>query len=310
MYSMQLLFLSTTSKPAVWVGAAQRGVARRHHARLPRCGRSERDRVRDRGGAAAGRADWVPESAAHQSLWVGVESLLTDTTLPPDVPLARLVDPGMTETMTETVLQHVLNAHRFYEEYREQQARAALATGAAGAGERPPRRSAGPRELGSAAARALAGRLRRGGWSRQPKDLAGIGSFTGPEGFLPFLARTEILVCLLPLTAATRGILDARAFAALPRGATIINLARGGHIDDDDLLAALDAGQSVARSSMSSISSRCRPTIPYWRTRASWSCRICRRDRPADRRCPGRREPARLKAGEPLLNVVDRAAGY
>lgn len=309
---MQLLFLSTTSKPAVWVGPLS--------AALPDDTIHVYPDVDDPGAIECaivavpppGVLTGFPNLRLIQSLWVGVESLLTDTTLPTDVPLARLVDPGMTETMTETVLQHVLNAHRSYEEYREQQAArlwrqvpqvraSARRVGLLGLG-----------ELGSAAARALAGLgFDVAGWSRQPKDLAGIGSFTGPEGFLPFLARTEILVCLLPLTATTRGILDARAFAALPRGATIINLARGGHIDDDDLLAALDAGQ-VGRAVLDVFNIEPLPTEhPYWRhPRVVVLPHMAAETDPQTAVAQVAENLRRLKAGEPLLNVVDRAAGY
>ena len=309
---MQLLFLSTTSKPAVWVGPLS--------AALPDDTIHVYPDVDDLSAIECaivavpppGVLTGFPNLRLIQSLWVGVESLLTDTTLPPDVPLARLVDPGMTETMTETVLQHVLNAHRSYEEYREQQAArlwrqvpqvraSARRVGLLGLG-----------ELGSAAARALAGLgFDVAGWSRQPKDLAGIGSFTGPEGFLPFLARTEILVCLLPLTATTRGILDARAFAALPRGATIINLARGGHIDDDDLLAALDAGQ-VGRAVLDVFNIEPLPTEhPYWRhPRVVVLPHMAAETDPQTAVAQVAENLRRLKAGEPLLNVVDRTAGY
>lgn len=309
---MQLLFLSTTSKPAVWVGPLS--------AALPDDTIHVYPDVDDPGAIECaivavpppGVLTGFPNLRLIQSLWVGVESLLTDTTLPTDVPLARLVDPGMTETMTETVLQHVLNAHRSYEEYREQQAArlwrqvpqvraSARRVGLLGLG-----------ELGSAAARALAGLgFDVAGWSRQPKDLAGIGSFTGPEGFLPFLARTEILVCLLPLTATTRGILDARAFAALPRGATIINLARGGHIDDDDLLAALDAGQ-VGRAVLDVFNIEPLPTEhPYWRhPRVVVLPHMAAETDPQTAVAQVAENLRRLKAGEPLLNVVDRTAGY
>jgi glyoxylate/hydroxypyruvate reductase A len=81
------------------------------------------------------------------------------------------------------------------------------------------------------------------GWSRSPKEISGIACYHGEDGLTEFLARTEILVCLLPMTAATRGILNRNLFARLPRGAALVNCARGGHLVDDDLLAALDEGR-------------------------------------------------------------------
>jgi glyoxylate/hydroxypyruvate reductase len=84
------------------------------------------------------------------------------------------------------------------------------------------------------------------GWSRTEKRLRGIGCFHGTDGLGTLLARAEILVCLLPLTAATEGILAAGLFSRLPRGAAIVNCARGRHLVEADLLAALDSGQLSA----------------------------------------------------------------
>jgi len=81
------------------------------------------------------------------------------------------------------------------------------------------------------------------GWSRRPKNIEGVTNFAGEEGFEPFLKRTDILVCLLPLTDATRGILNDRLFTTLPPGACLINAARGEHLVDEDLLAALEDGR-------------------------------------------------------------------
>lgn len=81
------------------------------------------------------------------------------------------------------------------------------------------------------------------GWSRRPKAIDGVVSFAGPDALHAFLERTDILVCLLPLTSATKGILNAELFERLPKGASIINAARGGHLVDDDLLEALASGR-------------------------------------------------------------------
>jgi glyoxylate/hydroxypyruvate reductase A len=81
------------------------------------------------------------------------------------------------------------------------------------------------------------------GWSRSPKQIAGVEAFHGEAGFEPFLARSEVLVNFLPLTRETEGILNASTFARVPRGAFLINPARGAHLVEPDLLAALDSGQ-------------------------------------------------------------------
>src|SRR6185312_4244642 len=81
------------------------------------------------------------------------------------------------------------------------------------------------------------------GWSRSEKQIAGFETYAGHGGLDALLARSEIIVCLLPLTAATAGILNAAAFARLPRGAGIVNAGRGGHLVEEDLIPALDSGQ-------------------------------------------------------------------
>ena len=81
------------------------------------------------------------------------------------------------------------------------------------------------------------------GWARSGKELPGITSYTGEEGLFSLLEQTDILICLLPLTPDTEDILDATTLGALPRGAALINAARGKHVVDDDLIEALDSGQ-------------------------------------------------------------------
>jgi glyoxylate/hydroxypyruvate reductase A len=171
---------------------------------------------------------------------MGVEKLLADPALPKGVPLARLIDPGMVAAMTETVLAHLLDWHRHHYRYRKQQAKREW--------RRRKQYLAGDRtigllglgELGSDAARKL---LPLGfnvvGYSRRPKRLDGVQSFTELE---PMLRICDAVVCLLPLTAQTQGILDARAFSLLRKHGAVINLARGGHVVVPDLLAALDSG--------------------------------------------------------------------
>lgn len=177
------------------------------------------------------------------SLGAGVEHLLADTALPEGVPVVRLVDAHLTRDMVEYVTAWVLYFHRAHHRYRAHQAEAlwrplppvaatARTVGILGLG-----------ELGGAAAAALA---RLGfavrGWSRSPKSLAGIACFHGREGLGAFLGGVDILVCLLPLTGETLGIVDRDLLRRLAPGACLINAARGAHVVDADLVAALDAG--------------------------------------------------------------------
>ena len=104
------------------------------------------------------------------------------------------------------------------------------------------------------------------GWSRTTKAIEGVATFAGPEGLAAFLAGTAILVCLLPLTPATRGILDARPVrAACPRGRALINLGRGAHLVEQDLLDALDRGH-LAHASLDCFADEpLPPGHPFWR---------------------------------------------
>jgi glyoxylate/hydroxypyruvate reductase A len=192
----------------------------------------------------AGALARFPNLRLIQSLWMGVDGLLADPALPRGVPLARVVDPGMVAAMGETVLARVLDWHRDLYRYRAQQRERLW--------RQFPQRLASDRtvgllglgELGRACARSLLGLgFRVCGWSRRPKRVEGAECFAGGDGFGAVAERSGALVCLLPLTAATRGILNARLFARLPAGACLINVARGAHLVEADLLAALDSGR-------------------------------------------------------------------
>lgn len=189
----------------------------------------------------------LPNLKAILSLGAGVEHILQDPEMPQGVPIARLIDPGLQTGMVEFVTMEVLNHHRRAPEYRALQhagtwklLRQTLSRdrriGILGLG-----------HLGVACGTML---TRFGfpvsGWARSEKDIPGIESHTGEDGLFALLERSDILVCLLPLTPDTEDILDATTLNALPRGAVLINAARGKHVVDDDLLDALDSGQLSA----------------------------------------------------------------
>ena len=173
----------------------------------------------------------------------GVDHLLRAPGPPPGVPVARLKDDRLTTAMGEWVLLNVLRFHRQDAEYRAQQA------------QRPWRelpapdtaqRRVGILGLGQLGTHA-AGLLRVVGfpvlgWTRQPRQIEGVTCFAGAEGLRAMLGQTDILVCLLPLTPQTRGIINRETLALLPPGSFVINSGRGGHMVADDLLAALDSG--------------------------------------------------------------------
>jgi glyoxylate/hydroxypyruvate reductase A len=188
----------------------------------------------------------LPKLRLIQSLWAGVDRLLQDPTLPPGVPIARMVDPAMNAAMAETALWATLALHRGFFDYARAQRQGLWQP-------RPQRRAdevqvllLGLGQMGLAAAQRVAQQgYRVRGWSLSPRaaPASGIAIRHGAAALPGLLAQAEIIINLLPLTPATQGLLDARFFAALPHGAAIVNLARGAHVVDADLLAALDRGQ-------------------------------------------------------------------
>lgn len=189
----------------------------------------------------------LPRLRLVQSLWAGVEKLLADASIPPQLPLARMVDPAMNAAMAETALWAVLSLHRGFFAYAAQQRAAQWRAHAQRRADEVAVLVLGLGQMGSAvAARLVAQGYRVNAWraTRAAERPAppGVGVLAGTEALNALLPATEIVVNLLPLTAATRGLLDAPFFATLPRGASVVNLARGAHLVEADLLAALDSG--------------------------------------------------------------------
>jgi glyoxylate/hydroxypyruvate reductase A len=246
------------------------------------------------------------------SMAVGVERLLGDKTMPAHIPIVRSVNPARGDTMTEYVALHVLRYFRRMPDYHSNQDRHHWA--------RLPDRAAADTGVGLMGLGNLglmaAERLRLfnfpvAGWVRNARDIDGIETFAGKERFHAFLARSQIVVCLLPLTPETRNILDARAFAAMPRGSYLINAGRGEHIVDEDLLSALDSGQLAGATLDVFRTEPLPPGHPYWShpkiTVTPHNAAATREAHGADVVLDNIR---RARAGQPLVNLVDKAAGY
>ncbi len=173
----------------------------------------------------------LPRLRLIQSLWAGVDRLLQDQSLPTGVPIARMVDPAMNAAMAETALWAVLSLHRGFFAYQRRQRQGVWRPHAQRRADEVRVLVLGQGQMGRTAAARLAEQgYAVAGWRRDGLPLP------------PLLARSDIVINLLPLTADTRGLLDADFFAALPPKASIVNLARGAHVVDADLLAALDSG--------------------------------------------------------------------
>ena len=178
------------------------------------------------------------------SIGAGIDHVLADGALPRSVPIIRTVGRDLTQRMREYVALHVLRHHRDMPRQLRAQAEHdwhAIVVPVA------PNRTVGVMglgNLGAAAAKTLAGLgFATRGWSKSPKTIPPVDTFAGEDGLGAFLDGCDILVNLLPLTERTRGILNADLFARLTTGACVINCARGPHLVDEDLLAALESGQ-------------------------------------------------------------------
>ncbi|WP_088283549.1 glyoxylate/hydroxypyruvate reductase A [Ideonella sp. A 288] len=249
-----------------------------------------------------------------QSLWAGVDRLLADATVPPEVPVARMVDPAMNAAMAETALWAVLSLHRGFFDCARQQRDGRWHQAPQRRADEVPVLVLGTGQMG----RTAAARLAQQGypvtaWGRTPSEPIGHGVRTvhGDAALAPALAAARTVVNLLPLTDATRGILDARLFSALPAGAAIVNLARGAHLVEADLLAALASGQ-IAHAVLDVFAVEPLPAgHPFWaHPHVTVLPHVAAQ---TDVRSAAEvvvRNVRALASGAPLAHRVDRARGY
>jgi glyoxylate/hydroxypyruvate reductase len=204
-----------------------------------------------------------------QSLWAGVDRLLGDETLPAGVPIARMVDPAMNEAMAETALWATLSLQRGFYRYAEQQQQALWRQLPQPRADEWPVLLLGYGQMGRQVARRLA---QQGypvtAWRRHAataEAAPGVTLCQGRAALQLALAGARVLINLLPLTADTRGLIDAELLARLPPGAAVVNLARGAHLVDADLLAALDSG-AIGHAVLDVFQVEPLPAPhPYWR---------------------------------------------
>jgi glyoxylate/hydroxypyruvate reductase A len=224
----------------------------------------------------------------------------------------RLVDPALTELMVEYVIYWVIHHHRGFADYAARQREGVWRRTWPGQVHEKRVGIMGLGELGGAAAEALASLgFTVAGWSRTQHTIPGVEVFHGETGLLPFLNRTEILVCLLPLTPVTAGILDARALAALPAGACLINVARGEHLVEEDLLAALESGQVAAATLDVFRREPLPPDHPFWRhPQVTVTPHVASLTNTHTATSEIATDIRRLLAGQPPRRVVDVARGY
>ncbi|WP_248320899.1 MULTISPECIES: glyoxylate/hydroxypyruvate reductase A [unclassified Caballeronia] len=258
-----------------------------------------------------------PDLKAVFNLGAGVDAILDverkePGTLPPNAMLVRLEDTGMAQQMVEYATYAVLRFMRRFDEYdalqREgrwqklpQHARKTFTVGVLGLG-----------VLGAEVARALVGLgVPVRGYSRTPKVIAGVEVFAGPQRFDAFLDGAKVLINLLPHTPDTEGILNARAFGKLARGAYLVNVARGPHVVDADLLAALDSGQ-LSRAMLDVFHAEPLPADhPFWRhPRVSITPHISAETLREESVVQIAAKIRALARGEAISGIVDFERGY
>lgn len=243
------------------------------------------------------------------NLWAGVERIVGNQTL--TQPLCRMVDPGLTEGMVEWVVGHSLRHHLGMDRHIVNPGKVWDPTCPPLARERKVA-MLGLGALGLEAARALqALRFDVSGWSRTPKAIAGLKTEYGPEGLDRALQGADIVVTLLPRTAETENILDARTLALLAPGAAVLNPGRGPLIDDAALLAALDSGR-LGHATLDVFREEPLPKEnPFWaHPKVTVTPHIAADTRAYSASRVIAENVRRGEAGEPFLHLVDRARGY
>ena len=253
----------------------------------------------------------LPNLKAMFTRSAGVEPFINHPRLP-EAPLGKVEPSGGDPMMTEYVVMHVLRFHRDMPAYQESQAkrewRRAPIT-------RPDDRRVGFLGFGMMA-KAPALVLQSLGfpvsaWVRTPRDTAEVPLFAGPDALEPFLNQTDIAVCLLPLTKETEGIFCARTFAMMPKGAMLVNVGRGKHVVDADLIEALDSGHLSYAALDALWPEPLPPESPLWlHPKVTVMPHVARRPTVMQLATEIAANIRRVEAGESLLQEIDPAAGY
>ena len=253
-----------------------------------------------------------PNLKVIASMGAGVDHILSDPELPKGVVVTRIVSEQLATDMAEFVLAlvlgHLRNLAWYKETEREQEWKfepylriKEVKVGIMGLG-----------HLGKTVAKQLlATGFRVHGWSRRPKDIAGVRSFSGPDQLKAFLAESRFLICLLPLTPETDSILNAELFAQLPRDSFLINVARGRHLVEEDLIDALDSGQ-LAAASLDVFREEPLPgQHPFWmHPKVQVTPHIASVTQPSSVVNQVLDNYQRMRKGQALLHVVERHQGY
>jgi glyoxylate/hydroxypyruvate reductase A len=257
----------------------------------------------------AGALADLPNLKGIAAMGAGVDAVVADPTIPAAVPLSRLTDPILAERMSEYVAGQVLNYHLNLPAYRRQQTEKVW--------QRLPQTDAPDRTVGFLGLGNLARRcierlrpfgFRLAGWSRRGRPVDGVAVSTDLNAVL---AQSEILVLLVPVTVATRGVLNAERLAALPEGAFLINVGRGTLLDDAAVLAALDSGQ-LGGAALDVFDPEPPPAgHPFWsHPKVEITPHVSSLSAVASGARLLAAQYRRVQAGQPMADLVDRRRGY
>ncbi|MDH4607030.1 glyoxylate/hydroxypyruvate reductase A [Pseudomonas sp. BN102] len=232
--------------------------------------------------------------------------------LPQSLPVVRLLDPGITKGMCEYASFAVLGLHRDMLRYRQQQAEKCWQAHRLVPAHQ---RRVGVLGLGLQARQILTTLQPYGfalsGWARSLHHIPGVDCFAGPDQLPAFLGQCDILLCALPLTEQTQGILDRELFQQLPKGAALVNMGRGGHLVEEDLLEALDNGQLSAAVLDVLQQEPAGPDHPFWQhPQILLTPHIAAMTQPESAFSVLLENIRRHQRGEPMLGQIDRKQGY
>ncbi|SHK27137.1 glyoxylate/hydroxypyruvate reductase A [Marinobacter antarcticus] len=246
------------------------------------------------------------------SMGAGIDHLLNDEFLPKDLPVIRIIDPLLAQSMYEYLHTAVMYYFRDFDIYKTQQYQstwkqqlpksiAHTTIGVMGLGKLGEYSASKFSEIGFNVI----------GWSRTQKTITGVKSYTGDRQLEEFLSQVDILICLLPLTNETRGILNLENFSKLPSGACLVNVARGEHVMDEDLITAINQGQ-LRGACLDVFREEPLPqTHPFWQHNKILLTPHCSSITDPNSVAPQILENYRLmKSGRPLMNQVNLVRGY
>jgi glyoxylate/hydroxypyruvate reductase A len=255
----------------------------------------------------------LPRIKAIFSLGAGVDGFLRDPEFPRHLPVVRFVDETLQREMAQYVTMHILIVHRMQRQFDAAQKESLWKQRMLARPTREVRVGIlGLGDIGAVTAeRLMMFDFQVIGWSRTKKDVPGVKSFAGPQELPPFLAQCDFLVCMLPLTPETEGILNAKLLAGLPQGAWLINVGRGGHGNEADILAALDSGQLGGAVLDVFQSEPLPPDSPFWtHPKVTVTPHIAGITDPRNAAAFVVDCVTRAQTGQPFSNVVDLNRGY